>query len=190
MGEDFWRRCARGGFVSDAARQSLIDECQRQAENCAYTATNFTIWLRFLHGFRVFSLVAPVIFGALATWKVVSQTSPAWGAIFTLLATVIPPAYAASKTGEAIEAYKRLAGVFVNLRDRFRQGATISSHKPFAEFEADVNLLIARLEKARAEMLVPPDWCFKLARRKLKAGHYRHDYDERPAAAARDGKLA
>lgn len=64
------------------------------------------------------------------------------------------------------------------MRDRFRQAATISSHKPLAEFEADIKPLIVRLEKARAEMLVPPDWCFKLARRKHQAGHYRHDYDD------------
>lgn len=89
--------------MSDAARQALVDECQKQAENCAYTSTSFTIWLRFLHGIRVFALVAPVIFGALATWKVVAQTSPTWAAVFTLLATVIPPAYAASKTGAAID---------------------------------------------------------------------------------------
>ena len=39
---------------------------------------------------------------------------------------------------------------------------------------------MSRLEKARSEMLVPPDWSFRLARRKHRAGHYRHDYDEGP----------
>jgi hypothetical protein len=32
----------------------------------------------------------------------------------------------------------------------------------------------------RAVSLTPPDWFFVLARRKHKAGHYRHDYDESP----------
>ena len=32
---------------------------------------------------------------------------------------------------EAIEAYTVMAGEFSNLRDRFRQAALISSHKPF-----------------------------------------------------------
>ena len=96
---------------------------------------------------------------------------------------MIPPAYAASRTGAAIEVYKRLSGKFTNLRDRFRQAALISSNKPFPEFEADTKPPILRLEKARAEMLVPPEWCFKLARRKHKVGHY-HDYDEQPMVAS------
>jgi hypothetical protein len=163
----------------EKATQALIDECQRQAENCAYTATMFAIWLRCLHSIRVFCLVTPVVFGALATWKVVAQNAPTSGAIFTLLATAIPPAYAASGVGAAILNYKRLGGEYTNLRDRFRQASLISSHKSFQEFEADTQPLVKRLEAARVEMLVPPEWCFKLARKKHKAGHYHHDYDER-----------
>jgi hypothetical protein len=162
----------------NGAAQALVDECQRQYENCAYTSTAFTIWLRFLKGIRVSCMVAPVIFGALATWKMVAQNSPTWGAIFTLLATVIPPAYAASKTNSAIERYTTLGGEFTNLRDRFRQLALISSHKTFPEFEVDAKPLFDRLEKARGQMLTPPEWCFALARRKHRAGHYRHEYDQ------------
>jgi hypothetical protein len=161
------------------ATPALIDECHRQSENCAYTATTFTIWLRFLHGTRIFCLVAPVIFGALATWKMVAQNSPTWGAIFTLLATVIPPAYVASRTSAGIDAYTTLAGEFTNLRDRFRQAALIWSQKTLPEFEAEVRPLLDRLEKARTHMLTPPEWCFKLARRKQKAGHYDYNHDER-----------
>lgn len=163
--------------------EALADECRRQSENCSYTALTFAIWLRYLHTFRVFALVAPVIFGALATWKMVAQTSIIWGAIFTLLATVIPPVYAASKAGAAITDYKLFAGEFTNLRDRFRQAALISSQKPFLEFEAEADPLMARLEKARVEMLVPPEFCFRQARRKHKAGHYHHDYDEQRKGA-------
>ncbi|MGH7120903.1 MAG: hypothetical protein ACREFP_18275 [Acetobacteraceae bacterium] len=158
--------------------QELTDECRRQEENCGYTSTTFTIWLRFLHYVRVSCLVAPVMFGAIATWKVVAQNSPVWAAVFTLLATVIPPAYAASRTSSAIEQFATLGGEFTNLRDRFRQAATITSKKSFTEFDAEVASLMDRLEKARHRILTPPEWCFWLARRKHKAGHYRHDYDE------------
>jgi hypothetical protein len=157
--------------------QELVDECRRQEENCGYTATTFTIWLRLLHYVRVFCLVAPVVFGALATWKMVAQNSPVWGAVFTLLATAIPPAYVASRTSSAIEQFATLGGEFTNLRDRFRLAATITSKKSFAEFQVEVAALMGRLEKARSRMLTPPEWCFWLARRKHKAGHYRHDYD-------------
>jgi hypothetical protein len=61
---------------------------------------------------------------------------------------------------------------------------------PFSEFEADSKPLFERLEKARSHMLTPPEWCFKLARRKHKDGHYHHDYDERTNVATaleRDG---
>jgi hypothetical protein len=108
----------------------------------------------------------------------VAQNSPLWGSVFTLLATVIPPAYSASRTTAHIEEYRVAAGEFTNLRDRFRQAAEISSHKPFSEFEADTKPLFDRMEKVRQRMLTPPEWCFRLARRKHKAHHYRHDYDE------------
>jgi hypothetical protein len=159
------------------ATAPLIDECHRQSENCAYSATTFIIWLRVLRGIRVFCLVTPIIFGALATWQLLVD-SHAWSATFVLLATVIPPAYRASKVDAAINDYTALAGEMTNLRDRFRQAATIDARKPFAEFEAAAKPLIDRLEKARARALTPPDWCFKLARTKHKQGHYVHDYDQ------------
>ena len=167
--------------MSNSPSEALIDECHRQSENCAYTSTTFTIWLRCLRSIRVFCLTAPVIFGALATWKVVAQSSPTWGAVFLLLTTVIPPAYRASKTDAAIEEFTTLTGEFTNLRDRFRQAALISSHKPFPEFEMETKPLIDRMEKARHRALTPPEWCFRCARHKHNAGHYRHDYDEKTA---------
>ena len=164
----------------NSAIRALIDECQRQSENCGYTSRSFTIWLRWLRWIQRFFLTAPIVFGALATWKILAQTSPTWAAFFTLLATVLPPTYHALKIDVAINGYTSLAGEFTNLRDRFRQVALVSSQKPFSEFEADSKPLFGRLERARDHMLTPPEWCFKLARRKHKAGHYHHDYDERP----------
>ncbi len=163
--------------MSQQQSEALIDECHRQSENCGYTATNFTIWLRWLRGIRATLVVTPVIFGALATWRLL-ESSQGLAAVFTLLATVIPPAHRALGIDEAIEAYTVMAGEFSNLRDRFRQAALISSHKPFGEFWADAQPLIARLEKARKRTLTPPQIFFKMARREHKAGHYKHDYDE------------
>ena len=165
--------------MNDVSRQELINECLRQEENCAYTATSFVIWLRTLEIIRVVCTVAPVIFGALATWKMVAQNSPISGAVFTLLATVIPPAYTASRAGAAISQFREMAGEFTNLRDRFRQGALIEAHKTPAQFEQFVKVQFDRLEKARNRMLVPPEWCFKRAQKKHKAGHYQHDLDEK-----------
>jgi len=175
---NFWER----GFpclILNNPTQALIDECRRQSENCGYTSSSFTIWLRWLRWIQRFFLAVPVAFGALATWKILAQTSPMCAAFFTLLATAIPPTYHALKIDAAIDKYTRLAGEFTNLRDRFRQAALINSQKSFSAFEADCKPLFERFEKARKQMLTPPEWCFKLARRKHKAGHYHHDYDER-----------
>jgi hypothetical protein len=155
----------------------LVEECQRQSENCSYTAASFTIWLRCLCGIRSFCTVSPIVFGALATWKIVAETSATWAAVFTFLVTVIPPAYRASGVGAAINQYGALAGEFTNLRDRFRNAALVISRKGLAELEAETNALLHRLEDARRQMLTPPEWCFRLARRKHRAGHYEHDYD-------------
>jgi hypothetical protein len=96
-----------------------------------------------------------------------------------LLATVIPPALRASGIDRAIVDYQTLAGEMTNLRDRFRHVATIDSHKSFAEFDEAAKPLFDRLEKARARSLTPPEWAFKRARKKHKAGHYIHDYDQK-----------
>jgi hypothetical protein len=164
--------------VSDEAQiAALVDECQRQSESCTYTAAAFLIWLRWLKTVRLVCAVAPVVFGAVATWKAAAQGSPGLAAVCALLTTVIPLAYRASKTDRAIEDYTVAAGEFTNLRDRFRQAAEISSKKSLAEFEADAKPLLARLEKARTRALTPPEWCFKRAQRKIKKGDYRHDHD-------------
>jgi hypothetical protein len=161
-----------------APTEALAAECRRLSQDCAYTATTFIIWLRWLRGIHVICEVSPLAFGALAAWRIVAQSSPIWAAVFTLLATAIPPAYRASKTEAAIRAYVVAAGEFTNLRDRFRQAALISSSKSFPEFEADVAPLIVRLENVRACPLTPPEWFFRLARHKHEAGHYSHDTDE------------
>ena len=174
-------RHSLGGCVTDPAR-ALIDECQRQSENCGYTSTTFTIWLRWLRRFRTLTNVTPVVFGALATWKIVEQGSPVSAAVCTFLATIIPPVYLAAKGNEAIAAYTAAAGEFANLRDQFRLVAEGAGTQSFAELEGRAKPLFERLERARSLVLTPPEWCFIAAQRKYKAGDYRHDYDEHRSA--------
>jgi hypothetical protein len=92
---------------------------------------------------RVICVIAPIIFGAFAAWKVMAD-SPGWAATWVVLATAIPPAYRASGTDKAITDYTRLAGEMTNLRDRFRHAATIDSYKSFAEFDAATKPLLDR----------------------------------------------
>lgn len=92
---------------------------------------------------------------------------------------MIPLVYRASKTDAAIAQFTRLAGEFTNLRDRFRQLGDVGVHKDIILFESDFKALMARMEKARKHAETPPEWCFEEARKKIKAGHMHHDYDER-----------
>lgn len=165
------------GIVNPIA-QALLDECNREAENCQYTSLSFTIWLRTLRGRRTASMILPVIFGCLATAQIVTHYLPALAAVFTLLATAIPLVYRASKTDKAIAQFTRLAAEFTNLRDRFRQLGEVGVHKDVPVFEAEFRALMVRMDKARKNTETPPEWCFEEARKKIKAGHMHHDYDE------------
>jgi hypothetical protein len=163
--------------------KALFDACQRNSEDCEYTALNFVIWLRYLRWFRVAFLTLPVIFGAVATWKIAERAAPIGTAFCTLLATTLPLIYRATKLDDTIRKYERRAGQFTNLRDDFRRIAEIGINKDFAAFEKDSKPLFARLRKAREPMLTPPEWCFAIAQRKIQGGHYHHDYDIRGLGA-------
>ena len=162
--------------VTDNLTEELAAECERQFENCRDTAVSFILWLKVLRWVRVFFVASPIIFGALATWKILAD-APIAAAIFTLLATVLPPVYRAIKLDDTIKDYETLAGEFTNLRDRFRQAKLIGSRKPYVQFEAEVQALMPRLEKARTRALAPPDRYFRKARKKIVAGDYTHDRD-------------
>lgn len=164
--------------VTDKIIEALMDECERQFENCRDTAVSNIVWLKVLRWTRICFIVAPIIFGALATWKLLAD-SPLWAAVFTLLATVLPPVFKAINIDETIKDYERHAGEFMNLRDRFRQAKLIGSQKSGAEFEAEVQTLMTRMEKARARVLAPPNWSFRRARNQIESGTYTHDHDLR-----------
>jgi len=169
--------------VTDKLVEALKDECERQFENCRDTAVSNIVWLKVLRWTGIGFTVTPIVFGALATWKLLAD-STLWAAVFTLLATVLPPVFKGINIEQVIKDYEIHAGEFMNLRDRFRQAKLIGSQKPVAEFEAEVQALMARIEKARARVLAPPNWSFKIARRQIESGTYSHDHDLRPPSPA------
>lgn len=170
--------------MTDKLVAELVDECERQFENCRDTAVSFVVALKVLRWTRIFFVVAPIVFGALATWKLLAD-STVWAAVFTLLATVLPPVSKSINIEDTIKDYEKLAGEFMNLRDRFRQAKLIGSQKPVAEFEAHVMTLMDRMEKARTRVLTPPNWSFKIARKLITSGAYTHDYDLRQPPTTR-----
>lgn len=163
----------------DLRTAALKNECLNQFQNCGYTALTFTIWLRVLRWVKLFSLFAPVVLGALATWNIVGEAMPAAAAVCAFLAVLIPPTFQAAKLDASIKQYTVMAGEFTNLRDRFRLAAEFSSLNPFDEFETEFKSLIGRLEKARARTLTPPHWCFLMARRQWQKDYYKPDENHR-----------
>jgi hypothetical protein len=163
--------------MSEEVTQQWVHEARRQEENCSYTAVAFTIYLRRVRWHQGFCAIAPIVFGALATWRFL-EGEPVVGAVCTLLATVIPPVCRAWRLDKRIDDYSVMAGEFTNLRDRFRQAALVTSKRSLAELDTEMRALMDRLEKARSHPLTPPDRCFRSARKKIKAGHYDHDYDQ------------
>ena len=133
----------------DVRTAALKQECLNQFQNCGYTALTFTIWLRFLRWIKLFSLFAPVVLGALATWNIVGESMPAAAAVCAFLAVLIPPTFQAAKLDTSIKQYTTMAGEFTNLRDRFRLIAEFSSLKPFDEFEVRVQLPPFQVRKSK-----------------------------------------
>jgi hypothetical protein len=154
----------------------LALECKRLSESCLYTSTSLFIWLRCARYIKVFFIVAPLVLGSVASWKLLTGVDLAAVQVFTavaaFLAGLLPSIYSALKFDDHLEESKHLAAEFKNLQDRFRQAALVSARKPFGEFEADVKPLIDRLEQARAASFTAPEWCFKLAQKKVKKGDY------------------
>jgi hypothetical protein len=159
----------------------LALECKRLSESCLYTSTALFIWLRLLRYLKIIFIVVPLILGAVAGWRVLTNIelqSIKYGiAICSFIAGLLPTIYSSLKLDDYLDECKHLAGEFKNLQDRFRQLALVSSKKSFAEFEADVKPLIERLENARSVSVTTPEFIFKRAQKKVKSGDYDFDVD-------------
>jgi hypothetical protein len=159
---------------------ALAKECRRLEESCLYTSTSLFIWLRWLRTVRVFLIAASLVCGAIAGWETLAghEGTKALVAACAFLAGLLPTIGSALKLDKGIEEARRLSGEFKNLQNRFRLAALVSSKKSFEDFNAEVEPLIKRHERARATSATPPEVVFLLARRKVKAGHYTFDLDE------------
>lgn len=159
----------------------LATECKRQYENCLYTAVSLQIWLGWLRAAKVFFTIAPIVFGSLGSWEILTSSSDegmrSVGALASFLGGLLSTIYAALKLDTHIAELKSAAGELTNLRDSFRQAALVSSKKPFEEFEEEVVKLRCRLDKVRSMGLTPPSVCFRFARRKIRSGDYSFDID-------------
>ena len=165
----------------DERQHQLALECKRQHDSCLYTSTSLFIWLRTLRWIRGLFIVLPLIFSSIAGWKLLA-TSDRQGvkviaAICAMLAGLLPAIYAGLKYDDQLGHSKQLAGEFKNLQDRFRQAALVSSYKPLEEFEAEFKKIRERMEAARSHSYTAPEWCFRMAQKKIDVGDYSFDVD-------------
>ena len=151
----------------DEQTQKLIVECKRQEENCLFTSVSLYIWLREVRWRKRAFIVAPIVFGGLATWTVLDRPDLIWlTATLALLAGLFPAIYEALKLDVHIEEIARLAAEFKNLQDRFRQASNITALAPYEEFRSDFENLMLRMDTARGGSITAPERCFKAAQKK------------------------
>jgi hypothetical protein len=169
--------------MTEELAQALKAQCEEQRERCVYTSGSLLIWLRTLRKLRVAFVILPIIFGALASWDLLSSNDRfrIVTAILALMAGLVPAVYAALKLDEHLPDAARLAGEYKNLELVFADLARLGPFKPVDVFETEYKEARARLESANSESYTAPEWCFRLARKKIKAGHYELGADT-PAA--------
>jgi hypothetical protein len=100
-----------------------------------------------------------------------------WAAGAALAAVALPGIGRALQIDGMIRDYANAAGVFKNLQGDFRRARLVWSKEPWLEFKAEARKLLKAMNDARKPSVTPPEWCFRLARRKIMAGHYTHDAD-------------
>jgi hypothetical protein len=160
----------------------LVQECRRQSESCLYTATSLFIWLRVLRSIRIAFIVSGLVCGTLASKLALLPNDPAvistgWIALLAFLAGILPALYSALKFDSCLEQAIRLAAEFKNLQDRFRQTALFGVHQSVVQFETAFNQVMERMEQARRPSYTAPEWCFKIAQKKVQGGDYSFDVD-------------
>ena len=159
------------------ARDELVHELRRQEENCAYTAASLYAWKKFLRAVKAIALCAQIVFGALATWKVVIKDYALLTAVFALLAGLIAPLLSATKISDEIDAANAAAAEFTALRDRFRRAALVDGQGALADLRAVSDPLFDRMDEARKLPASAPEPFFWWAQWKMRKGDFHHDYD-------------
>lgn len=160
-------------------KTALLRECEREEENCLYTSTTFYIWLRYLRAARTALWVGGAVCAALAASHIIkgSESYKALAAGAAVGAVILPGINRALRLDKTIRDYSKAAGVFKNLQSEFRRLREVWSTKPIEELEAEAKKLFRAMSEARKPSLTPPEFCFKVAQRKIKKGHYDFSVD-------------
>jgi hypothetical protein len=88
---------------------------------------------------------------------------------------LLPGLVKALRLDAAIRDYTKAAGAFKTPQGEFRRLAAVWSHKELPRFEQEARRAFIAMNEARKPSLTPPEICFRLARRKIRKGHYTPD---------------
>ncbi len=92
-----------------------------------------------------------------------------------LAGVLMPGLIRAVRLDATIKHYSTAAATFKNLQGEFRRAANVWSNKPLPEFEAEARRAFKSMNEARKPSLTPPEWCFRLAQKKVQSGDYDKD---------------
>ena len=176
MAEDIWNGDSGGCGVTDL-HAALKNECAQQARNTIYTSTTFYIWLRILKCVRGAIWVLAAASSAAAASTVLSK-QPGFEVVIAMLAllgVILPGVIKAMKVDDAIESYEVAAASFKKAEGELRRAAEVWAHKDHEEFEKEARAALSMLDEARNPSLTPPEWCFRMAQKKVQSGDYDPD---------------
>lgn len=168
--------------MANGRAKPLVEECQRQVENCLYTSTSLYIWIKWLRGLRAVMTVAGLLLGSLATWKVLTDSPDGWSkaavAVFAFAAGFIPTVVRSLRLDESLSQLNTLANEFKNLQDRFRFIACFTITKGITDAEAEFRATRVLMENLRVRSTAVPEWAFRAAQKKIKTQDYQFDIDQ------------
>lgn len=177
MAENIRREGSRMDDMSNS-RDEIRIECERLEENCLYTSTTLFIWLRALRDHRKIFIFGQVVFSVMAASSAVGGYAIAAGA-FGAIAGLSPMIWDSLKMDGEVGVVEQHASLFVELRDRFRQVRLIDDAKGFEVLEAGFENAKSDLAIARKSRVTPPERFYKKAQKKIHAGDYTNEVDEK-----------
>jgi hypothetical protein len=176
VAEDF-RINDPSGDALTLTREALIRECQDEKENCLFTSTSFFIWLRWLKTARALLWAGGAIGSLIAASHILNGDNEHRFviALAALAGVLLPGLVKALRLDRSIRDYTKAAGTFKDLQGEFRRLASVWSHKELPQFEQEARRVFIAMNEARKPSLTPPEICFRLARQKIRKGHYTPD---------------
>lgn len=167
--------------IVDERISNMIDECKRQEESCLYTSTTLYEWLKCLRCWKAVFVVVPIILGGLASWPLLAgEGDSKWiTGVCALLAGLAPAIYKALDFDVSLDVVSNNAREFKILQDRLRQAWRITAYEAPEEFAKVFGDIMNRMDAARSSGLTAPERYFLKARKKIEAGHYVFNVDQR-----------